>query len=551
MKISRLLSLFIFCLIIFESAYCQESFGGQPVSERRSYISEDVPVWKLTSTSAIADLTKGDDDDKGQAFRYGYAETVNISMDKDGRTDIMANGDKVWRMGFFSKGAHALGFSFSKFIIPEGAELYIYNADHSFVIGKFTSQNMMEGDIFYTQEVAGDEVFIEYFEPHDAEFEGTIEIENVNICYKNLFMNMKGAVGNARGKCHLDVACPQAQGWTDQINSVVCITYNEGQYKYMCTGALVNNTNQDKKLYVLSANHCYSAGAKNWVFYFDYQNNECGGNYGVYNHTATGAIMRARGDINNSSDFLLLEITGNLGANFRDKVYFAGWNRATTNPAVGACIHHPGGDWKKISFPKLISSTALRPRFWEVSWKTGSNNQGTTEQGSSGSPLFNSSKLIVGSLSNGASSCTYIDDKSIGPTGKDYYGKLSYAWTNGSATNNAAKLQPWLAPNSAATMSLEGMYYSASAAIDSPVTPTPTLIITPNPASDNIYIKGDFTHSYGKLHLYNMLGETILTQDVKLTGDVFLPISDVRTGMYIIEIVDGDEYIRSKLIIAR
>lgn len=551
MKTHRLLLFFLFYITIFKPTYCQENFGGHPLSETCTSLSLDIPVWNLSSTSAVANITKGDSENKGEALRYAYAETVNISMEKEGRTDIMANGDKVWRLGFHSKGAYAIGFSFPKFSIPEGAELYVYNADYSFVIGKFTSESITEEGIFYTQEVAGDEVYLEYFEPHDAEFEGTIEIGTANICYRDIFQHIKGAIGNAQGKCHIDVACPQAQNWKDQINSVVCITYKEGQYRYMCSGALINNTKKDKRLYVLSANHCYSAAARDWVFYFNYQNDECGGNYGKYNNTATGAIMRARGDIQNSSDFLLLEITGNLGSNFRDKVYFAGWNRSTSTPAVGACIHHPGGDWKKISFPKVIGTTALRPRYWEVSWKTGANNQGTTEQGSSGSPLFNSSKLIVGSLSNGFSSCTYIDESAIGPIGKDYYGKLSYAWTNGNTTNNAAKLQPWLAPNSSSTMMLEGMYYGDPSSIDSPTTVTPTLIISPNPATDNIYIKGKFESKRGQLRLFNMLGEMVFSNEVTLTEEIFLPLTDFRSGMYIVEITDGDEIIRSKLLIAR
>lgn len=550
MKKIYILSIIAIIATFFNSAFCQESFGGRPLSETRTSLSLDVPVWELPATTPAEDV-KGATHDKGQALRIGRVEPVQLSMDNAGRTDRMANGDIVWRLGFHSDGAYAMSLSFSKFNIPEGAELYVYNADRSFTIGKFTSANIMEGNVFFTQEVAGDLIYIEYFEPHNAAFEGTIEIENVGICERNLFGHMKGAVGDAEGDCHIDVVCPEAANWTDQVNSVVCYTYHEGIYVYMCSGAMINNTKQDRRQYVFSAAHCYSKNATNYVFYFNYQTNTCGGNYGNYSNTATGAVKRAIGDIERSSDFLLLEITGQLSPSWRDKVYFAGWDRSTGVPSTGIAIHHPGGDWKKVSIPKGVGSNSLRPHFWEVSWKTGSNNQGTTEQGSSGSPLFNAAKRIVGSLSHGTSSCFYVDEYSVGPSGKDYYGRLSWSWTNNNTTNSAAKLQPWLAPGNANIMSLNGIYYSDATHIDSPETPTPTIKIFPNPTDGHLTLQGEFDATTGTVRLFNLLGELVYTQDVNIQNDIILNLDRVDNGVYIIELLEGDNIHRNKLLITR
>ena len=535
---------------IYNSAICQESFGGLPQSETRISLVQDVPVWELPATTP-ADETKGASHDKGQALRIGRVEPVKLSMSNAGRTDRMANGDIVWRLGFHSEGAFAMDLSFANFNIPEGAELYVYNADRSFTIGKFTSANIMEGNTFFTQDVSGDEIYVEYFEPHNVDFQGTFEIEDVGICDRNIFGHMKGAIGDAEGDCHIDVVCPEAAGWTDQINSVVCYTYREGQYIYMCSGAMINNTKQDHRPYVYSAAHCYSNNATNYTFYFNYQVNTCGGTYGNYSQTATGAVRRAMGDIDKSSDFLLLEITGQLSPAWRDRVYFAGWDRSTSVPSTGIAIHHPGGDWKKVSIPKGVGRNSLRPRFWEVSWKTGSNNQGTTEQGSSGSPLFNASKRIVGSLSHGTSSCFYIDEYSVGPSGKDYYGQLAYSWTNGNTSNSAAKLQPWLAPGNANIMSLNGIYYSEATHIDSPEIQIPTIKVFPNPTDGHVTLQGEFTASTGIVRLFNLLGEMVYSQEVNIQHDIILNLEGVNNGIYIVELLEGDNIHRNKLLITR
>lgn len=550
MKIIRILSIFVVLATFSYSAFCQESFGGRPLSETRTSLSLDVPVWELPATTPL-DEVKGETHDKGQALRIGRVEPVKLSMSNAGRTDRMANGDIVWRLGFHSEGAFAMNLSFSKFNIPEGAELYVYNADRSFTIGKFTSANTMDGNIFFTQDVAGDLIYIEYFEPHNAAFEGTIEIEDVGICERNLFGHMKGAIGDAVGDCHIDVTCPEAAGWTDQINSVVCYTFREQGYTYMCSGAMINNTKQDRRPYVFTAAHCYSAFATNYVFYFNYQTYACGGNYGNYSNTATGATKRAMGDIEKSSDFLLLEITGALSPSWRDKVYFAGWDRSTNTPTTGIAIHHPGGDWKKVSIPKSVGKNNLRAHFWEVSWITGSNNKGTTEQGSSGSPLFNASKRIVGSLSHGTSSCEYEDEYAVGPVGKDYYGQLAWSWTNNNTSSSAAKLQPWLAPGNASIMSLNGIYYSDATQIDSPETQTPTIKIFPNPTDGHLTLQGEFKAHNGTVRLFNLLGELVYTQDVNIQNDIILNIDGVEHGIYIIELLEGDNIHRNKLIITR
>ena len=63
--------------------------------------------------------------------------------------------------------------------------------------------------------------------------------------------------------------------------------------------------------------------------------------------------------------------------------------------------------------------TGAKNAHWNVIYDATPNGHGVTEGGSSGSPLFNSNGLIIGTLSGGNSSC---ED----PEGINLYGKLSF-----------------------------------------------------------------------------------------------------------------------------
>ena len=99
-------------------------------------------------------------------------------------------------------------------------------------------------------------------------------------------------------------------------------------------------------------------------------------------------------------------------------VHYAGWDVSGNTPNIPVGIHHPSGDIKKISFDYDNASNS--GNFWDIdSW-----DDGTTEPGSSGSPLFDGiSHRIIGQLYWGVASCTNF--------GYDTYGKTSVSWNLG------------------------------------------------------------------------------------------------------------------------
>ena len=537
------------------AAHAQKAVVGTPYSFSHSNISMnvdkiDLPVVdvdKLMAEDAVAP--------KGTPMRVGVVHNVDYTFHNCGRTDVLADGSRLWRLSIKSPGAFVMAVIFSQFNIPEGATFHIYSGDRSQLTGTYTNDDYQRTDgLMETEDIFDDEIVLEYLEPANASFHGEIRIERVKHIYKDFLKSKdqeKGHWGDAEGNCHLNVACPEADPWREQVQSVVCISISDNTGSYLCSGALINNVRKDKTPYVLTANHCSTHTGATFKFYFEYQTYTCDGNTGVYNYGASGGTIVASsgysGDNYNldaSSDFLLLKITANLSPLYRDRVVFAGWD-ATGASSVGAAIHHPGGDFKKLSLPRIVYSPGgTYNKFWSVYWNT-NPNKGCTEQGSSGSPLFNANGLIIGDLSNGSSACDY-------PQGVDNYGKISYSWTNNNTSNNARKLKPWLDPDNTGTLTLPGMHYDGTpTGVENFSSSSNTFTISPNPSIGYITVKGNFPIGKGVCKVYNTMGMLVHSQDV-LTDNTFnLHFDGLSDGIYIVEIVSDNRVYQSKMIIAR
>ena len=245
----------------------------------------------------------------------------------------------------------------------------------------------------------------------------------------------------------MNVNCPDGLSWTPQRNSAVMLVSGSSGF---CSGALINNTQNDGKPFVLTANHCYSNPAT-WVFRFNWQSTTCSNPATSPSfQSLSGAVLRSR---RTPSDFCLVEITGGLvnGTVPLDyNPYFAGWDNSGTIPTTTVSIHHPSGDIKKIAFddnPATISqamgSTEANST-WTVQW----DRNTTTEGGSSGSPLFDQNRRIIGQLWGGGASCQNL-------TAPDYYGRVSSSWQP-TGSNSTNQLKFWLDPSSSGAAFIDG-----------------------------------------------------------------------------------------------
>jgi V8-like Glu-specific endopeptidase len=332
-------------------------------------------------------------------------------------------GSAVWRLRLSSPEARLLIPSFSRFELPAGAELRVMTPDARVVQGPYTHRNRSRDGGLTTALVPGSEALLELRVPSALR-------DRVDLQLSNLAHGLRDLAGDAAvaksGDCNIDVACPQGDGWRDQIRSVVRLQVSRLGGAFFCTGQLINNTAQDDTPYVLTANHCgiNSSNDARVVVYFNYQTSACGAAPdGSVTQNQEGSVLVSS---DAASDHSLIRLEEAPRAAF--DVHLAGFNASPSEvPQSGRVIHHPSGDEKRISVYATAAQRSIESidgigtplAVFAVRF-----SQGVTEPGSSGSALFNQDHQIVGVLSGGSSSCA-------NPDGQDLFGRLDTAWSNG------------------------------------------------------------------------------------------------------------------------
>ncbi len=347
---------------------------------------------------------------KGEAPRFAVPHRLSVKP-----TWEKSGNDYVWTHQVTAPNAVSLNFGFSRFKLPPGAELTIYSADRTQFIRSFTVKDNNVHNELWTPVIMADDVVIEVTAPAAVAGQVDVELGHVGQGFRAFGQSTLKA-----GSCNVDVACTDSKGWENQVNAVAVISTGGSRF---CTGFMVNNTSGDRTPYFMTAAHCRitASTAASLVVYWNYQTSACGGGRdGKLTDFQTGSTHLVSGA---RSDFTLVRL--NTQPDPKWKVKYAGWDATPTGhdgPAVA--IHHPNVDEKSISFENenaVISSyggqsspgdgTHVRVIDWD---------KGTTEPGSSGSPLFNSSKRVVGQLHGGGAAC--------GNDLSDYYGRLNTSW---------------------------------------------------------------------------------------------------------------------------
>lgn len=442
MKIFTKFSTLFFILFIFSNfTIAQISVDIKPVS---NYVTLQKNVPSKTMPSFDVKKLLAEDNFEAQFKdippRFGNPMDVNFGYSNSGVIETLPDGTRIWRLEIVSTGAISINMIFDRFYLPKGSTFYVYNKQKTFMIGAFTSDNNRPERIFSTQPVLGDDIILEYNAPYTVTEKPEINISTVVHAYKNIFNFLKKKDYGGSGACNRNVICPEGDPYRDQIRSgVLLLTSSNSRF---CSGSMVNNTRFDGTPFMLTANHCWSSSQPTWIVMFNYQAPSCPnpGGDGPLTYTISGTTLCAK---NSFSDFCLVKLSSKPPANYN--VYYSGWNNSNVPATGGFCIHHPDCDVKKISF----STTPYTPTsynnpsvpgdssHWHVIWALLSSTGDTpiTEPGSSGSPIYNQNKQIVGQLHGGPSSCTATDKS-------DYYGKFDRSWRYGSTPDT--RLKDWL-----------------------------------------------------------------------------------------------------------
>jgi hypothetical protein len=377
-----------------------------------------------------------------QPLYAGYTIPLNTNVLQSGTWQQLPNGNFVWRLEIHFDGASALNLYFGDIHLGKGDRLFIYNSRKNQLLGAFSSQN--NGKEMGTAYLLGNSLILELDTPKKYDklpFELT-SVGNITTYFEKSLKDFGDA-----GACEVPVNCPEGAKYKKQKNGVARILLHEGSSLYWCTGSLINDTRNDGTPYFLTANHCgdgsSTADYGKWVFYFNYESTGCSRPAKEPAiHSLSGAKLLASANYNSGSDFKLLLLNNKVP--YAYKPYFNGWNNSGNISDSGVVIHHPEGDIKMISTyktplrPVAYYGTVTDPNadFWEVHWAATISGHGVTEGGSSGSPLFNSKGLIVGTLTGGDAACST-------PNSPDYFGRFSKHW-DADGTDSTKQLKYWL-----------------------------------------------------------------------------------------------------------
>lgn len=356
---------------------------------------------------------------KGEAPRFAIPKKMNVGLATHPNWEKSGEG-YTWTYQVTAPNAVSLNFAFGDFFLPEGSELNIYSADRSQFIRTFTATDNNVHQELWSPVIMSDDVVIELFVPAAKISEAKLTLTQVGQGFRTF-----AETTNKSGACNVDVSCKESKGWEKEVNTVAVISTGGSRF---CTGFMVNNTSNDKTPFFMTAAHCRinERNAASLVTYWNYQTSSCKGSRdGKLTDFQTGAVHLAS---YTPSDFTLVKLLTSPKDSWN--VNFAGWDATEKVGSPAVAIHHPNTDEKSISFendPTTLSSysgssspgdgTHVRVADWDV---------GTTEPGSSGSPLFDLNHRVIGQLHGGGAAC--------GNDLPDYYGRFNTSWKgNGSS----------------------------------------------------------------------------------------------------------------------
>jgi len=401
--------------------------------------------------------TKEDDVRKatGQPFRFAVPRDVAITPRERGTWDTLATGELLWRLRVGAAEASSLNLGFGAYELPEGASLTLRAVDGSSSIRPFTSADNQNHGELWTPVLLTDELVVELvLQAHQLDlFE--LRLARVGQGYRGFGAHeLAGSGGEDSGSCNVDVVCPEGDPWALEISSVAALTLNGSD---LCTGVMLNDAQDSLTPNFLTADHCgvSSSSAGSLVAYWNYHNSFCrppgssasgSSGDGQLNQFNSGATHLAS---YGPSDFTLVRF--NTDPDPAWDVSYAGWSRSSADPSMITAIHHPQVEEKRISFefdPASTTSylgdsvpgdgTHIKITDWDV---------GTTEPGSSGSPIFDPDHRVVGQLHGGYASCSSQT--------ADWYGRLSVSWEGGGSPSS--RLKDWLDPGASGAVFVDSI----------------------------------------------------------------------------------------------
>lgn len=432
------------CVVLLQlSLCCLQPLVGQisdltvPPGMSKKELSSKTLLLSMPDTKMLIEEDKADTG----AWRFGIEIVCTLGLDSFEKK-VQADGGMLYNLRIAVSGAKSINLNFGEFAVKPGTQMWVYSADRQYKMGAFTYRNMNRHENFAILPMATNDLIIEILEPLDNVGSSRVRLSGVVAGYKD-WKGEKAGFGQS-GSCNININCPQGMGWENQRQATLMLLTSNNTRK--CTGTLINNTAHDGTPYVITARHCNTA--TNAIFMFNYQSADCSITDGPTDMVLQGCEIVAQ---HTFSDFSLLRLDQYPLPDYNP--YYAGWDRSNLPSSMVWSIHHPNGDIKKISIDSnavVSSGYVSQPDTLNNHWKVLDWDLGTTESGSSGSPLFNTSGKFIGQLHGGYAACSN--------NLSDYYGRFDVSWQYGTTPDE--RLVEWLDPTATDSISIHGGYFN-------------------------------------------------------------------------------------------
>nr|WP_297162266.1 T9SS type A sorting domain-containing protein [uncultured Dysgonomonas sp.] len=556
--------LFLFISSVFSlSSFGQISEGGMPPSFSRVNTLRSASPVSSISVNHNLDIKRLIWEDEiveknGGPARVARVLPIDIDINKTGTWTTFSDSIKVWRQTIYAEGAKGLILSYKDFYIPEGAKLFIYNEDHSQVLGAYTKSTHPKGGSFATEIISGEKITLEYVVSATSSEQPRLVVEDVGYIY-----NTRAARSyitppkpiNQSAPCMINVNCSAGDNWKNQKRGVVLLYFKVNQLWTACSGSLVNNTKRDGTPYVLTANHCFVTDGiidySNMLVYFNFEFPGCQNEEAIPETTRTlvGVDVLVNspieetsyGVITRGSDGALIKLKDNVPTEW--KPFYNGWDRRNIAATSGVVIHHPNYDLKKITtYNRPIITTTfygIMTGAPNASWQVVYDGNSVTQGGSSGSPLFSQEGLIIGTLSGGLSECTNL----FRP---DVYGKFSYHWDYLEGENR--QMKKYLDPINEGNKTLKGYDPNYPSGLEPEIIDNNTkdIVIFPTMADNEINV--NTSSIIRSIKIYDLAGRQIYTKSGYNASTATIGVGGWQKGVYSVVIQSDSGKLTEKFI---
>ena len=329
-------------------------------------------------------------------------------------------GQHLWTAAIRSPGAFGLRLHFTDFDAADGAVLvYAKDGDQLFVRGPYKKKGPSRDGDFWTASLPGDTVFVEFAGTKKPCFDITELVH-----FDRTFSQPQPEEEIVNGlSCELDVMCytdPPISSCARQAS--VQINFQKGGSFYVCSGTILADLDNETVVpYFLTAYHCLhtqtDVNTLEVVFFWQ-RTGGCTGTLPNYytQPRITGGTLLETNDTDDGNDMTFIRLPGALPAGG----CCAGWT--TSGPDEGYGIHHPHGEYKRITF---LSDVGFCPGCTfcgdPYDYDYYDMDDGIIEKGSSGSGVFNYNGQLAGQLLGDCCLYASCDGESLDCSNKDEF----------------------------------------------------------------------------------------------------------------------------------